>query len=579
MSLSGLCNKKTFEKFAKINSIGNYWINRIVFSYLCCGKVYRVESKNATKVILTLPYCECKLKKFYIEHIITNSRGYSNKRLKYRRINDQLYYVVSSIHNNSDNLKAAEYALLCSEPAEVIDAQEIKRRFDFVSKQWTSGRNHLPRFDVQNFSYFVSKDNKHKIVSHVDFCRVPSRSLEDASRLELIRLYEFYRPSRTVISEDLFSKELSVDELLKHKYQVNLRRKLFFEIYGTMYRYIIGSTYYGFREMLYFMNVITNPSIQYYEKHVFEPIYSKYSSNEDVNLWALYDGEDINEPSLLEEINDLQFNTSYDMFVKNIMSHISYFVDKSSFTYYCNKNLDCCLKNNSGDNFDKNVNKWPTVLLSDAIKDYASKHNDTLSITIKSIHGYSHVYDIKNVSKYTELWKFVDLLNVYAPGKLKYITNELGVIEKTNYERVPWKKFWTHDCMEQFQNRYMNPFTKFVNNLIKSKKPNSDYAVYDMFCDCFNSYLKEYESNHVHNVDSKLLYTQESNMYTMHSIKHNTTVIWPGDENILQSETDVCAIKIASCWLEKMYRPESNFVVKNLNEHFNDLCEVQNNTL
>lgn len=626
------------------------FIHRVVASLLCCGKMYKTEGFEVFTWFLVFPACDCLINDMYFEGIFTDCNGFAD--VKYIKVSNKSltdedakeadpkyidWIIVSSVSRNLKKGGLIRTTLL-NEPT-LVERGLIKN-FNTKTMQWITNLNYNKFFDTCN-SIRVRND---VIVIWQNYISQPQLAIENETPIKRRRLRQPTTPLTSYKDfQDCFKnsnyydvntwtrleRDLTLFDIIKGKEhekekvileieRINLKSKT--DLNRRSRKTFNNSkpkTYYGHKILTYLCDWQDTPDIKYMETNIYEAVASKYSKgNKEVNMWLKYNGdvEKLKTPGLRDTIRRTEFNVCYKMFCERIMRKLPMFIDKTYVYYNCKSPIEICTDNMKphsskyhyvcGDTgylkkhyivYEEPI-KWPSVLLTDAIKTYAAAHDNTFPF-VECYNGKKVIHVIKDLHKYSELWRFIDILNVFELNKctkifnplviLNHFITEYGTIEDfhlltSNYESRDYNRFYgKKQYQKTLLNRYYSMFNIIVDKLIFFKQESPKCAnrqkqiFHSLFVDDFNKYLDNFKANHVHVCIRNDLYSYDSTIFR-HKNASGELVIWPGNVDVLKSERKRYASKIANWWLEQMYKPNSNYVLK-IKKHFQNLVAQRNN--
>ena len=635
------------------------FIHRVVASLLCCGKVYKVEDFEVYYWDLKFPMCDCGYNNMnlFIEGIITDGNGFADlayDKYHYNSFCDRTadpkhihWNSVLSCNRNykmSSNLNykyGCKNRVVLNEPTFII--QDLVKNFNSATITWNDNFYHNKYFDtcatLQVCRYTIQKSDwtrlvkgkRTRLVSDTEQ-QPPSKILRSSTLLTQLETYEDFLKlckNRKMNDANLwkhFGNNLVLFNKIKDKEPEKL--KIIGEIERINNRSTVAvkktftnnskpKTYYGHRLLSFLCDLQDNPDVEYMEKNIYEAVAAKYrQDNSEVEMWLQYKGdvENIKTPGLRETIRQTEFDVCYKMFIEKITRKLPMLIDRSYVVYSCTLPIKECRNNNllnpietkSERCFDlyqhvvpnHKQNLWPAILLTDAIKWYAAAHDNTFPFV--EFYGKKKViHVIKDLEKYDELWRFIDMLNIFEMnmsycdkdqyGILNNPINEYGSIKNVpilvnnkdcSYyywvsPRVTYKK--------TLMNRYYSMFNIIVDKLIhfkieKSKCVLEQQAMFrSLFVDDFNDYLDSFQANHSHVCLRNSLYTTDTTTFKYKNV-NGEIVLWPGNEDVLKSERKRYANKIADWWIDQMYHPNSNHVLK-IKQHFENIVADRNNAV
>nr|AGE61822.1 hypothetical protein [Chrysodeixis chalcites nucleopolyhedrovirus] len=596
-------------KFQRANrdNVGGHWIHRVVVSMLCCNKIYKVEAFNAKNLKVFVPSCSCEIEKVYVEDIITDCNGNAFLRINRYNYHDvekestepKRYGIyITSYYLLYMNLEKEFTTVELYEPTAV--QPNLAREFDQKEKKWHRNRNHDERFDKCYGKLLDAPPEDFPLLDrameNVDHERKKQQYLSEKNLTELESFEEF-----KLLFKDTTKTDMQIWKYLDENYLIFDTIKEDDEESMELYNYIeelnLGDkiTYYGHKVLRFLTGIHENPIVDEYERLIYQAVASKYPDNNEVEQWLVYNGDvdSFTTPGLKETIEQIKFDVSYDFFVEKFMTNLPKWINRNEVTFYCDKgSVDECAhkwyqNNNEGVTIDPCNNFWPAMLLTDAIKSYASKHNNSFTFVDRT-KNQTRKHVIGNINKYPELWKFIDLLNIYTLNKRVLFT---GLYDDINY-KINWihifdNKNFTYEYVltKTFLNRYHSTFDTVLDTLCANKQQIEDEENEDhdplivklFFENIFpDDFIQEYcnmhkFAAHVHTIPREKLFTNNATTFEIKSID-GSIVLWPGNTQVLRCERKRHINKISNWWLEHMYKPESR-AVKRIKLHFDSLCQ------
>jgi hypothetical protein len=358
------------------------------------------------------------------------------------------------------------------------------------------------------------------------------------------------------------------------------------------------NTYYGNKLLIYLLDLQNDPVINFYENEIYDKVQNIFKDdpeNEEIRRWRSYDGNIhlFQTPGLFKTIQNVTFDAEYKWFVENVYTLTPVLFNRSKINYHCSKPNSVCLPNNeygslhSGyTNFDKEfvtrcLNKHYTVLLSDAIKNYARENGNTFEIGSSSEYNkLLKQYKIMNVNKYEKLWRFFDLANVY-----NFTRQEVHCYNNCRYTVKSGDGYVCNWHAASKSRRYFTLYNRYYNtafnNLLSGVynyficnqhwNPDNGYNIkYVLPAKFVDTYLTPHESNHIHRILKSDMY--KPNVITS-AQQDSGEFGWPlpKDQHVLTSERKRMLVGLQRQLKHKLYEPDSGPVIK-IKRRFETMC-------